>query len=57
LYYKNAFYKNKLIKIKNKVFVKFKIYNVSNFELAILREDNFSNILNNNLDNFNKLKN
>jgi len=57
LYYKNVFYKNKLAKIKNKTFVKFKTYNISDFELIAFRENSFFNILNSNLDNFSKLKN
>ncbi len=40
-----------------KFFVKLKTYNVSDFELATLRENNFFNILNNNLDNSSELKN
>jgi len=57
LYYRDIFCKNKLAKIKDKAFVKFRIYNISNFKLAIFKEKSFSNILDNNLDNFNKLKN
>jgi len=57
LHYKNVFCKNKLIKIKNKVFVKLKTYNISNFKLIVFKENNFFNILDNNLNNFNKLKN
>ncbi len=51
-----SFAKNKLTKIKNKAFIKLKTYNVNDFELIALREKSFFNILNNNLNNFNKSK-
>ncbi len=55
--YLNIFCKNKLAKIKEKVIIKFKTYNISNFKLIIFKEKSDSNILDNNLDNFSKLKN
>jgi len=55
--YLNTFCKNKLIKIKKKTIIKFKIYNINNFKLRIFKKKNYFNILNNNLNNFSKLKN
>ena len=57
LNYSNVFCKNKLAKIKKEAIIKLKTYNIDNLKLTIFKEKSYSNILNNNLDNFNKLKN
>ena len=57
LNYLNIFCKNKLTKIKKKAIIKLKTYNISNLKLAIFKEKSSFNILDNNLDNFSKLKN
>jgi len=55
--YFNIFCKNKLAKIKEKIIIKLKIYNISNLELAVFKKESSSDILNNNTDNSSKLEN
>ena len=55
--YFNISCKNESAKIKEKAIIELKTYNISNLELATLKEESSFNISNNNLDNFSELKN